>query len=297
MIISVPSKTFLLGEYAVLDQAPSILVNTTPRFVVSIGTQDSLQKKAEDAFHKDSPSYAWIKENHELFSDARISIEDPYQNQGGFGLSSAEFNCVYLYSLVKQNKNWYDADLQQIWNRYRHVQKNNAVLPSGADVISQWVGGVCLFSPEPFNVQSVTWPFADLDFALIKTGQKLSTWEHLKHIEGVSFEDLKSCVYEAFKMIQTESAEAFVDVVNRYAQILEKMDLITPESRSILEKLRKNSSILAAKGCGALGAEVIVVFFKTKDEDEIQNLLQDYNIIGRSNTLTQGIDVLEEDEK
>ena len=80
--ISFPSKTFLIGEYAVMEGAPAILVNTQPRFKFHI--QHPVKKKSHP-FHKNSPAGLFIEENKKVFSSVSIQYSQAYGY--GFGLS------------------------------------------------------------------------------------------------------------------------------------------------------------------------------------------------------------------
>lgn len=72
MKLSIPSKTFVLGEYNVLYGGSAVLIATEPSFI--IGDDD---------------------------------IYDPYKGSGGFGLSGAKFIASYYKEF--QNLNVYDA--------------------------------------------------------------------------------------------------------------------------------------------------------------------------------------------
>lgn len=72
MKLSIPSKTFLLGEYNVLYGGSAVLIATEPSFVI---------------------------ENNDIY--------DPYKGSGGFGLSGAKFIAAYYNE--RKNLNVYDA--------------------------------------------------------------------------------------------------------------------------------------------------------------------------------------------
>ena len=317
MLISFPSKTFLMGEYAVLDDAPAVLVNTAPRFEFQVNFRPL--KTCRHPFHKKSLAALWIEKNKELFSNISIQVKDPHQGRGGFGLSSAEFNCAYLMGfkmrLKKENVQekrhlpavssdplaaanmFQDIQLLDLRRAYRSLSKEQGTAPSGADILSQWVGGLCLFDPRPFSVRSLTWPFWNLSFVLIRTGRSLQTWKYLKSFKRKSFPLLKKWAYQAFQAIEEFQAEKFIKAVNMYSQILDQNNLTAPASKTLLKKFSECKEILAAKGCGAMGAEVIVVFFKTEKRENVLDFLKNQDIVSDSGNMTYGLNIKQDNEE
>ena len=266
--ISFPGKTFLIGEYAALEQAPAILVNTKPRFYFSITKGNCVSY-----FHPKSPADQWLKKYPEISQFYHIESQDPYSGRGGFGLSSVQFNLVYLLGCLLKKQSPEKIDLLKMWKAYRNLEFFGQK-PSGADIISQWMGNLCLFTPDPFHIYSIKWPFPNLDFFLIHTGVSLNTWEHLNQIRpGKSFVDLSVLVKKSVAYVENSDAEGFVATIKEYASYLEKKNLVYQKTKHFLHEIKKIEQIIAAKGCGALGAEVIVVFFHQKNKEIVKNIL------------------------
>ena len=283
--ISFPGKTFLIGEYAVLEGAPAVLLNTTPRFDFSITEQ-----KGKNCFHPESPAGQWLNRHPEILESFSIEYQDPYEGRGGFGFSGAQFNLVYLLKEMLEGKTFEESDLSKMWKAYRGLSFKNQK-PSGADIVSQWLGGVCLFSFDPFEAYSMSWPFPDLDFFLIRTEVKLNTWEHLDQIKEKDFSVLSSIVKKAVAYMDRSDKKSFVSTLDEYTGELEKRGLVHQTTRSFLDKVRKIKSVITAKGCGAMGAEVVAVFFDSRDKEEVRASLKNKNIIADSNNLTSGVQV------
>ncbi len=370
--ISFPGKTFLIGEYAVLEGAPAILVNTKPRFLFSVkeemqrkpvGTLSSYEQsslfskidtgekyhkkeplfKPMDSFHPQSPAGQWLKLYPDIARIYQIESRDPYFGKGGFGFSSAQFNLVYLltrrlknknreyareerrFSVIELNKKGSESyrvkkkslsnlqkeedpsflgrdfgselyspepeeDPLSVWNFYRRL-KFPGRKPSGADVVSQWIGGVCLFSLEPFFARSITWPFVDLDFFLIRTGSVLNTHEHLDTLSGKSFTRLSCTAKKAMACVDRLDREGFISALNEYSAGLEERGLVHENTRSVLNRIRKSNLIVTAKGCGAMGAEVVAVFFDSKNKQEVKTFLKKENVMAHSGDLTYGVKI------
>lgn len=308
--ISFPGKTFLIGEYAVLEKAPAILVNTKPRFYFSI-----TKGNCTNYFHPESPAGQWLKKYPQISESYCIESWDPYYGEGGFGLSSAQFNLVYLLDGFLKGELPEKIDLFKMWKAYRSLEFSGQK-PSGADIISQWMGDLCVFVPEPFKTHSVKWPFPDLDFFLIRTGVKLNTWEHLNQIQtGKHFSHLSVLAKQGVTYVENSDTENFVSILKEYADCLEQENLVHEKTQNFLNELKKIKQIITTKGCGALGAEVVVVFFHPKDKETVINILNQSSflldrdkkqmkvsnksaiseyIIANSSHLSQGMTVVQE---
>ena len=279
--ISFPSKTFLIGEYAVMEGAPALLVNTQPRFQFDI--QYPVQKSFHP-FHKNSPAGLFIEENKKVFSSVSIRYAQNYGQ--GFGLSGAEFNCVYLLEALFSGDSVEDIDCFDILGKYLSFLASKGSVPSGADVVSQWLGKVCIFS-RPSIAESIDWPFRNLSFALIRTEENLQTWKHLENLKQKNFSQLQEISINALEAVRSSSESLFIQSVKDYAEALEKENLVHSATKKVLQGFNSYPEVLAAKGCGAMGAEVISVFFKKN----IQNLdfLKNYNCISGLQSLDQGV--------
>ncbi len=286
--ISFPSKTFLIGEYAVMGGAPALLVNTQPRFQFHI---QHPVKNNSHPFHKNSPAGLFIKENKEIFSSVSIQYSQAYGH--GFGLSGAEFNCVYLLETLLRGDSIVDIHCFDILEKYLSFLNVNYKerIPSGADVVSQWLGEVCLFCP-PTIAESFSWPFKDLSFSLIRTGESLQTWKHLENLKQKDFSQLQEIAITTLEAVRSSSESLFIQSIHDYKTALEEEGLTHPLTKNILQELNSHSEVLAAKGCGAMGAEVISVFFKKS----LKNLdfLNNYDCISGLQSLDQGVLISDE---
>ena len=110
--------------------------------------------------------------------------------------------------------------------------------------------------------ESIDWPFKDLSFVLIQTGESLKTWKHLENLEQKNFSQLKEISLTALEAVRSSSEDLFIQSIKEYAKTLEKEGLTHPVTKKMLQELSAHPEVLAVKGCGAMGAEVIAVFFK-----------------------------------
>ncbi len=306
--ISFPSKTFLIGEYAVLEGAPAILVNTKPHFKFFVTERKKLFKGAKqidkkELFHPQSPAGQWLKKQAHLELCYDIEYQDPYLGKGGFGSSSAQFNFVYWLCdfLNRKSANLSregvkkelalreftrEEEVFKLWNAYRSLDFKGQK-PSGADVVSQWLGGVCVFCTSPFSARSIKWPFLDLDFFLIRTGTTFNTYEHLQNLSmGKKFSNLCDIAQQARDSINKVDRPGFISALKEYSHRLKERGLIDKKTLGHLSFIKSLKEVIIAKGCGAMGAEVIAVFFNPKDRTSLRHSLKKENIIVSSKDLT-----------
>ncbi len=267
--LSVPSKTFLLGEYLILGGGPALLVATAPRFSLKVSDSPENQK----SFHPESPAGLLLQKYPER--NLKFEFIDPHQSSGGLGASSAQFALVQAFSDP-------GMDLQKIYQSYRllSVNQDRFDRPSGGDVVAQVNGGLTYFHPLQNRVEKAEWQFDDLDFSLFKTSQKLATHEHLKETRDrlVQFQksDLlkpaQTAVDQALSSLKNRDAAAFVGAFRSFAAVLNELRFVSDLTKDLLTELKSRPEVLAAKGCGAMGADVICVLHKPQDKIELPGL-------------------------
>ncbi len=158
---SIPSKAFLLGEYGVLKGAPAILFALTPRFHLCVKKEhdpQACQRRVlpdpctEAAWHSHAPAgrlLNWL-ESEKLSQPFSFLFWDPFEGAGGLGASSALFGMVY-FAYARELSHQLRPSWKAAWKLYRKLcgedSLDEAVLPSGADLIAQWQGGVTLWNP------------------------------------------------------------------------------------------------------------------------------------------------------
>jgi hypothetical protein len=159
---------------------------------------------------------------------------------------------------------------------------------SGADLVSQVTGGIAVWDGAQDHMRRFAWPFSDLSMSLFKTGRKLATHEHLassvesqRHAGHESvrerglgsrretgfdpgfdsgFEsDMREWLKEAIQSLATSDADRFSASVRGTGRLLAASGRLATHSQSILEQLSDVSQVRAAKGCGAMGSDVILV--------------------------------------
>ena len=302
--ISCPSKTFIIGEYAVLNEASAILLNTKPRFscLIKQGVKDSILSSREDLLQDSSGKIfsnidifqnkyikEWIKKYSIGSQKCLLEWSDPHNGRGGFGFSTAQFNILYAYSCYLKDISIEKVKSKEVWRTYRGMDFEGCP-PSGADLIAQWADGLCVFKQKPLSVESYMAVFPSLDYFILRTGEKLDTYKYLKEFQKPETYDLEKIVTDAVVALETRNENQFIESVNEYRKVLLKKNLVTNTTKNILEKISTIKNIKAYKGCGAMGAETVILFFDTEHKEEIKQELLDFEIIADKEQITYGVE-------
>ncbi len=266
----IPAKTFLLGEYAAVAGEAAILVTTTPCFELAL-----IQEKELSGIHPQSPAGRYWTEQG--VTEQGLVWHDPYQGRGGLGASSAQFIGCYLASCQLQNQ---PASAQDMLDKYYHYAWNREGLkPSGYDVIAQSQQGCVYIDRKQGELQTLPWPFKDIGFLLLHTGTKLATHQHLqKATLPPDIDALARLSQSAKTALQQADSEQFIDAINQYRQQLAGFNLIAEHSERLISELINDQRILALKGCGALGADVILILCRIDALDALAMDLRKKNL-------------------
>jgi mevalonate kinase len=247
----IPAKTFLVGEYAAIAGAGAIILTTTPCFELSVASDDRVQ-----GIPPNSPAGQWWA--HHRSHLPGLIWHDPYQGKGGLGASSAQFLGAYLARchLLHTRPN-HEASLDAY---YQYVWKGDGLKPSGYDILAQSQNRCVYINRQQKLIKSYNWVFKDISFLLLHSGQKLATHFHLKNtVLPNSISQLSTIVEFAQVAFEQANSEKLVEAVNAYQQQLANLDLLAPHSLKHIQALKAQPEILAAKGCGALGADVLLL--------------------------------------
>lgn len=278
---SIPGKAFLAGEYLALKGGPALTAAVGPRFRLDVKSATS--ENLKNPFHANSPAGKFWNQNQTFFKNYEVHFVDSHNGMGGWGGSTAEFALLYSFYDWAQNlredfnEEENDFDLKKMLNDYQNFSDGGGVFrPSGADLIGQMSGELTYFDRELGKVESFAWPFSDsenaIGFILARSGVKLSTHEHLKELKEFSSENLARQMDKVYSGLSKRNSEYFLEGVRGYAVELERLNFVAPQTLKILRQL-ESPIILAKKGCGALGADVVCVFFNEKNRSQVMELL------------------------
>lgn len=266
------AKTFLFGEYAALVQGPAVLVSTSPRLNlhVSIFSEElPLQAKASGRF-AESVTYFLHSESlaAKLVGNERVEIEIEKKKipLNGLGVSTAEYLALWSYyqhQAGQLSSQFTSEDLET----YRALSTLK-VKPSGYDLIAQALGGVVQIQKNGngLAIASTEWPFENLGFLLCYTHKKMQTHTHLNDLahEEKDLLCLSQCSSETLTAFQSKSEAGFIKGIKKFQEELERQNKVSAHTLEVLQHFfadqRASPLIEAAKGCGAMGADVICFF-------------------------------------
>lgn len=278
MRFEVPGKTFLVGEYAVLAGGAALGLSTKPCFIINYDVQPT-DKICQ--LHPESPAAKYLQNREQTANKPAqaFSISDPYF--GGFGRSTAEYWAAIIPDLQTAEKSFH-----KILKEYKSYHAG-----SGADLAFQYFGYVCLADASAGYFQSLDWHFENLDFFVLSTGWKLPTHEHLSTLDHSLVQDLPS-ISEVVIKAYTENKEfEFMSRMRDWCHALQERGLTHPRTLEMKEKLESCRYIQLAKPCGALGADVMLVFFTKNHKESVQSFLieNEYIIQAHSSDLHAGV--------
>lgn len=283
MKIDCPGKTFLLGEYCVLTGGPSLIVTHAPCFSLTVTESES---PLLEGIHPNSPAGLLYMAHQDLLKHYHIAFTDPYNSIGGLGASSAEFLSLYNAINVLSSK---QPSLNTLLNTYwQYAYQNKGIKPSGADIVAQSNGGLCYFHRNENECISYAWPFQTLSLFLIHTKNKLSTHHHLETLKlPKQTSPLNDIVNHAKNAIDNKDSLTFVECINLFSKGLLSAGLVAPHTQSILTELKAIPEIIASKGAGAMGADMVIVLCQTTHEKSVLSALNklSYPIIASSKSL------------
>jgi len=289
-VVSIPGKTFLVGEYAVLIGGEALGLATRPQFYV----ESNLNQDVE--YHPQSAVSLFCKKHNISFSK---KIINPY-GVGGFGQSTAEF----IFAWVEKNKKISRRDLKSIFQEYLSLfsdVNNQNKRPSGADLVTQALGQVTHFKTPVEDSTSYTWPFSDLSFFVISTGLKIKTHEHLETLDRrklVILKPLSQKVIQSFlNRNKNDDKYEFIENLRNWSHELEQMSLQHADVLKIKSKLLKNENILLVKPCGALGADVCLVFCDSTKKDLVGEFLKEHQYHIQASELDLSAGFIDEESK
>ncbi len=274
LLIEIPSKSFLVGEYAVLGGSPCLLYLGSPCFKM-----DSKKIFGEGklvGIPKGSPAEKYFSTHKQKFYGQEISFIDPYKGAGGLGASTAQF--LGLYKKINPT-----LSLSALLADYRAAAWDGiGTAPSGADLCAQTIPlqekkrNFVWYYPERQQIELADWPFLQGDFILIRTGFKVPTHTHLQSLNVRSNKDLfarlsLTQLQQSWK--QANFAMWNLEIANFQAE-LENLGFLLPESADLILELKKVGGVLSAKGCGAMGADFVCAFVEKSQISVLQSYLR-----------------------
>jgi hypothetical protein len=135
------------------------------------------------------------------------------------------------------------------------------------------------------------WPFADLSFWIVRTQEKVATHEHLSSLKADKFGALKTASALCVESFRPGHSAEFLKHLAVFTAELRRQGLQAPLSLSLTSELESQSWCRLAKGCGAFGADTLVVFALRADRDFVMSELQNRHleIVATEDALSAGL--------
>lgn len=283
----VPSKTFLVGEYLALEQHCGMVINTQPCFELTISAEQPF------LFSKNSPADIFFQEHEALFRHSTFTFVDPYHESGGFGASSAQFVALAMLKKFLENHSntLSEQDIQDIHQSYLSVIEKNNSRASGIDVVGQCLGQIAIVDCKHHIYQSHPWPFEQLSLLLFKTPFKIRTHEHVSNVKHIPINALNNIFDETKNTFLAGDQDKFLLAVQHYAHVLQQHDLILKEISNFCFLLSRKFPNAVSKGCGALGADVVLVLIDKQQKNDIKKWIEQYEMtfIADEDSLSKGV--------
>lgn len=262
MMRAIPGKTFLIGEYVAMYGGPAVVALTEPCFYL-----DKQKRLHPDCF----AARLWQKETGK---SCDWGLSDPYVGIGGLGASSAEFLLAYMNIFGENNSL---SHLQSTFFQYADSGASGR-LPSGYDLFAQTSEQCVIVQSAPLQLQSMNWPFAELGFILVHTQKKLQTHWHLANLHlDLKWRDLAVVTERAIIAMLENDCEQWIASIQLFYDKLHQQGLVAAHTAFMIEHWMQDLPILAAKGCGAMGADVIVIFAEVEKINKIADSLTAIN--------------------
>lgn len=279
----IPAKTFLLGEYAALQNGRAILLTTSPCFEIKVS-----ETLGFSGVHLESPAgKLW---SHYGINEYGLTWHDPYAGCGGLGASSAQFLGAYFAITAQRGQKSNVQELLELF--WRFAWNGTGIRPSGYDIIAQSLSNCVFINGTDAPSNNSPWPFEDLGFIIVHTGNKLPTHLHLQQTPPIKeIDTLNQLVIQAEDSFQSNNSLGLISAVNSYYQSLLQMQLVSVNTQRIITDLASENIILAAKGCGAMGEDTILVLLDKRNFDSVTELFHNkkLKILATNNNLFQNL--------
>ncbi len=274
MKLTAYSKTFLLGEYGVLKDSPSLILTTDPAFTLNVEEGNSI-----DGLQ--GPILNFIGNQRAEQSDKfkKIKFIDPWEETGGFGASSAQFGLMYKYLKSSDVTKITAPDILREYRKY--FWNCEGLAPSGHDVLAQMMGhkGVCWIDPVQGTFEPVQSQLDGYDFVVAKTNTKIATHVHLNQLQVVNLE-LREIVTQAKEGLENNNLLQLVSAVEEQNRILAENNLICEETLKRRAELEATPGVVITKGCGALGADTILIVCEKEQTAAVTSQCQSFVVWG-----------------
>ncbi len=287
--LSAPSKTFLIGEYLATQGGTAVVALTTPRFDLEICPGNG----EVSGITKTCPAGKFLARHKNDFAKFRLNFLDPHQGAGGLGASSAQYALI-LYFWIHVIKGKKDVSRQAFDLLTEYIADSWSGIgmkPSGADMLAQIAGEISVVTPSTQTVYTFKWPFEDLSFSLFRTGRKVATHLHLQNVNLVPKGILQEIADVTVNALQNRNQTIFLAGIKSYGETLAQFGFLDNDSAKTIKLVYTWPETLAVKGCGAMGADIIMIVHRKENNSQIREKSVELGLsfVAGSENLSPGI--------
>lgn len=259
--LCIPSKTFLIGEYSVLSKSKAIIIAHAPYFQC-VPRQNS-----------NWPSHPAVQDYINISRE--FAFIDPHQGQGGFGASSA------LIIALAHHLKPFDVVFAHSLNNKYHPNS------SGADVIGQYFGNLSLINTKTHSATPITLA-PNWAITILKTPIKVNSHQHLCNLPLYNADHLNTLIENYIE--NSNDINVAAKIINDYENVLQSHDLRHPSTIDYIKAIQNIPNVLAVKGCGALGADVLLILsHKSHQMQIIGQLPKSLTVVANQQDIAKGI--------
>lgn len=258
LVYTIPSKCFIAGEYLAMSGGPCLLVSVEPHFELRVENGSG----KVSGLPPGSPARRFMDRHGGFFRSLDVQFFDPHAGAGGWGASTAQYLGVFAaraWAGAANDESGRDLDMKTLISEYQtDAWDGVGRAPSGADLLAQSRGGWVHIERSAGMIQKSTWPFEDLEPYLIRTGEKITTHEHLRTLGEFPTESLVAEMTRIREAWSEADADKFCAGIADFGANLRTRGWVTETTRNLLHDLLWLDGVRAAKGCGAMGADIVL---------------------------------------
>jgi hypothetical protein len=242
-----------------------------------------------------SPAGRYAHQEQEFFKNWDAEFSDPHEGRGGFGASTAQIALLQGFKEgyeTLRSQSQFDFDLRRLHRQYLQLAHTpgSGTLPSGADLLAQFQGGLVEINFETAKIQRQSWPFPQWQVLFFATGSKLATHEHLQQLHEPDLSSLRQIYHRAMAALANQVAAEFAQAFGDYQQNLFNNGWESESTGHFIKQINQLEGVVGSKGCGAMGSDVIAVLVETQAQGHCVSALQQLGLtfVGSLEQRTEG---------
>ncbi len=270
IVASAPGSLVLLGEHAVLDGHPALVMAHAKRLSVTLtlgGKGRWVQSDRYGDVNLDSanipPHFAFVHhicQLSPLLGPFTLQIFSEFEGTWGLGSSGALIVATLGAFWKAQNSSeWLQEEIRHSLLKHgKQILQQVQGLGSGADLAASLWGGVQFYDPQQNVCRSLP---KNIPLVAVYSGKKRKTQEVVPYVRErirpfpsvctTLFQTSRQLVLAGEKALQARDYDQFGVLCNISQGLMESLGVNTPVLQDLIDQLRSSSGIKGAKISGA----------------------------------------------